>query len=228
MIDNGIGTYETETLDSILAGAKMRLRLRDTTSDDLLLKDFIVEGLKKSRIPQLMIRTVDFIDIDQDTKSAKLPQGFIKFDHYNPIRFVSSDGLSDTTINFFAPEFVNDTFFRCDPSRNYRYGLIGTVTQVGDTLWFSSDVSSTRCEISYLSQNVDQDGELIIPEILGSVLVAYACWKWGAVNYDKMPSDVRNAWMNEYKINLKAIKGIENMPSALESKLNQWIHNSIL
>jgi len=228
MIDAGIGTYETETLDSILAGVKMRLKVRDNTSDDLLIKDLIVEGLKKSRVPQLFIRKIAFLDINTETFSAKLPCGFVRFDHYNPIRFVGNDGLTDVDNHFFAPEFINNTFFKCDPSKNYRYGFHGSVTQVGDILYFSSNISATRCEISYLSENTDENGEIIIPEIMGSVLIAYACWQWGTINYDRMPQDVRRSWEVQYRTNKRAVKGIQNLPSALESKLIQWIQNSIL
>jgi hypothetical protein len=43
-----------------------------------------------------------------------------------------------------------------------------------------------------------------------------------------MPSDVRRGWEVQYKINKRAVKGIQNLPSALESKLIQWIQNSIM
>jgi hypothetical protein len=224
MIDSGIGSFETTTLDAILAGAKMRLRLRDTTSEDLLLKDLIVEGLKKSRVPSLFIRREEYIDIENYV--AQLPCDFVKFDKVNPIRLIDNNNEG----SWLIPQFIDNTYFSYDPDIN-NYGLytrFGTVTQNGKYLYFSSDISALRALISYLGTNVDQDGEIIIPEIMDSVLVAYACWKYGMVYPERMPSDIRGAWEMEYKMNKKAVKGIQNLPSSLEQRLNTWRMNTII
>lgn len=224
MIDSGIGSFETTTLDSILAGAKMRLRLRDTTSEDLLLKDLIVEGLKKSRVPSLFIRKEECIEIDNLV--AQLPCDFVKFDKINPIRLIDNDNQG----TWIIPQFTDNTFFSYDNDlESYNsYIRFGTVTQNGKYLYFSSDIESRRALISYLGTNVDQDGEIVIPELMDSVLVAYACWKYGMIYPERMPSDIRSAWEMEYKLNKKAVKGIQNLPSSLETKLNTWRMNSIL
>lgn len=224
MIDSGIGSFETTTLDSILAGAKMRLRLRDTTSEDLLLKDLIVEGLKKSRVPSLFIRKEEYIEIDNLV--AQLPCDFVKFDKINPIRLIDNDNQG----TWIIPQFTDNTFFSYDNDlESYNsYIRFGTVTQNGKYLYFSSDIESRRVLISYLGTNVDQDGEIVIPELMDSVLVAYACWKYGMIYPERMPSDIRSAWEMEYKLNKKAVKGIQNLPSSLETKLNTWRMNSIL
>lgn len=224
MIDSGIGSFETTTLDSILAGAKMRLRLRDTTSEDLLLKDLIVEGLKKSRVPSLFIRKEEYIEIDNLV--AQLPCDFVKFDKINPIRLIDNDNQG----TWIIPQFTDNTFFSYDNDlESYNsYIRFGTVTQNGKYLYFSSDIESRRALISYLGTNVDQDGEIVIPELMDSVLVAYACWKYGMIYPERMPSDIRSAWEMEYKLNKKAVKGIQNLPSSLETKLNTWRMNSIL
>lgn len=224
MIDSGIGSFETTTLDSILAGAKMRLRLRDTTSEDLLLKDLIVEGLKKSRVPSLFIRKEEYIEIDNLV--AQLPCDFVKFDKINPIRLIDNDNQG----TWIIPQFTDNTFFSYDNDlESYNsYIRFGTVTQNGKYLYFSSDIESRRALISYLGTNIDQDGEIVIPELMDSVLVAYACWKYGMIYPERMPSDIRSAWEMEYKLNKKAVKGIQNLPSSLETKLNTWRMNSIL
>ncbi len=224
MIDSGIGSFETTTLDAILAGAKMRLRLRDTTSEDLLLKDLIVEGLKKSRVPSLFIRKEEYIEIENYV--SQLPCDFVKFDKINPIRLIDNNNEG----SWLIPQFIDNTFFSYDPDIN-NYGLytrFGTVTQNGKYLYFSSDISALRALISYLGTNVDQDGEIVIPEIMDSVLVAYACWKYGMVYPERMPSDIRSAWEMEYKLNKKAVKGIQNLPSSLEQRLNTWRMNTII
>jgi hypothetical protein len=224
MIDSGIGSFETTTLDSILAGAKMRLRLRDTTSEDLLLKDVIVEGLKKSRVPSLFIRKETYIEIDNLV--ALLPCDFVKFDKVNPIRLIDNNNQG----TWIIPQFIDNTFFSYDPdvSTFGPFVRYGTVSQVGKYLYFSSDISSLRAIISYLGTNVDEDGEIVIPEIMDSVLVAYACWKYGQVYPERMPSDIRSAWEMEYKLNKKAVKGIQNLPSSLETRLNSWRMNAII
>jgi len=43
-----------------------------------------------------------------------------------------------------------------------------------------------------------------------------------------MPADIRSAWEMEYKLNKKAVKGIQNLPSSLETRLNSWRMNAII
>jgi hypothetical protein len=157
---------------------------------------------------------------------ALLPCDFVKFDKVNPIRLIDNNNQG----NWIIPQFIDNTFFSYDPdiATFGPFVRYGTVSQVGKYLYFSSDISSLRAIISYLGTNVDQDGEIVIPEIMDSVLVAYACWKYGQVYPERMPSDIRSAWEMEYKLNKKAVKGIQNLPSSLETRLNSWRMNAII
>lgn len=221
MIDNGLGTFEYTTLDSILAGAKARLRLRDTTSDDLLLKDFIIEGIKKSRLPQLFIRKETYLDIENSV--AEVPCDFVRFDRTNPIRL--DDEFGNET--YLQPTYIGQTFFQPSDSDTNAYSYY-TVTLNGKFLFFSSDVTAPRCKVSYLGTNLDESGELLIPEIMESILIAYACWCYCKTYFDKYPADIRSAWEMEWKLNKKAVKGIMNQPDGLQNKLLRWRMNTTL
>lgn len=226
-MDQNLGTYDTVSLDTILAGVRMRLGMRDTTSDDMLLKDLIVEMVKRMGSPQMFVRAQAYLDIDGPSRSAKLPPGFKRFEHYNPIRFVGDDGKVDPH-NFFGPQYINNTFFRNDPGIECAYSCIGTVTESNGFLFFSNDITADRCYISFLSANYDSQGNIVIRQDMESPLMDGVMWQYGLIYPDRVPMAVTQTREMSYKQNKKAIKGSQNLPSSLESKLNQWIMNSMI
>ena len=218
-----LGSYNVVTVRYILSGIKMRLGLRDTSTDDLLLKDLIVEGIKRMRLPNLFIRAIAFLPIEN--KRAELPEDFVRFDKQFPIRFVDDNG-QQTTQNG-APIYIDNTFFTSDPNANKDVFFPSTVTHNGQYLYFSSDVDATRCEISYLSVNYDCNGDLVITQDMESPLISYVMWQYGLMNPDKMPQWVCANWERQYKINRKAVKGLEKLPDGLELSLVNFRMNTL-
>lgn len=215
-----LGTYDIVPLSSVLSAVRMRLFMRDTTQDDMLLKDLIIGVLKRMRSPNMFIRASAYLDIINN--ESVLPAGFIKLEHFNPIRFVGQDGKTDG--HWRGPQFINDTFFKCDPDSRCTFGLQGTVVEDNNVLFFSEDIGATRCKISYRSTNFDCDGELVIRADMEEPLICGTLWL-----YNLLIKDFTSAreWEKQFKQNKRAIKGIQNLPSALERKLSFYIMNSL-
>jgi hypothetical protein len=95
-LNNEVGTFDYITEDYILAGAKQKLGLRDTTLEDSYLKELINEcvgtqlrnaATRVQIVTQLAIERVGGV-----TPRAKLPKGFIRLTKLLPIVYVNASG----------------------------------------------------------------------------------------------------------------------------------------
>lgn len=112
------GTYSYITLDTMVAGAKMRLGIRDTTMDDIFLRDLAIEAVKKLRAKQSFIQAQAQLPIDPTSKRAKLPPGFIRLNRYNGWCFVGADGQVPVDGSLGIGPYVSDApFFQNTPHR---------------------------------------------------------------------------------------------------------------
>lgn len=212
-----LGTYDSVSIKDVLSGVRMRLFMKDTTQDDMLLKDIIIDVLKRMRSPNMFVRAEAYIDIEDG--EAKLPDGFIRFEHYDPIRFI--DGSGNEAL-WCGPEYVNDTFFKGDPNKGFTYFNRGRVTENNGYLFFS-DVQYDRCLISYRSTEFSCDGDLMIRADMESPLMIGCLWQYNLLIKDFASAD---RFERQFKINKRAIKGIQNLPTSLERKLNHIIMNT--
>jgi len=219
-----LGTYDNVPIKNVLSGIRIRLRMRDTTQDDMLLLDIIIDVLKRMRSPNMFIKAQTYLDIENG--EAKLPDGFIKFEQYNPIRFVDDQGKTELINNnlWSVPEYINDTFYKCDPDVNIILDRGGRVTENNGMLFFSG-ITAIRCYISYRSTNFDCDGDLMIRSDMESIVMQGALWQYNLIIKDFNSAD---RWEKQFKQNRRAIKGIQNLPSSLERKLNHIIMNSLV
>lgn len=114
-MNNQVGTFEYVTDDYVLAGAKRRLGLRDTTLEDAFLKDLINEcvgiklkgaGTRLQIVTQLQIERVGDV-----TPRAKLPAGFIRFTKKYPIIYTDAAGMAinGTTSSNSEVTYVNSS-----------------------------------------------------------------------------------------------------------------------
>jgi len=95
-MNSNVGLYDAVTSEYVLAGAKRRLGLRDTTIEDSYLKDLINEcvgiKLKGAGTRQQIITTLRIEKVGGITPRAKLPSGFIRFTKQMPIVYCDADG----------------------------------------------------------------------------------------------------------------------------------------
>jgi hypothetical protein len=90
------GMYEYIDMDYLLAGTKMKLGLRDTSSEDMFLRDalnFCLIHKLKNFGTQTYIITQLPIEKDGNPR-VKLPNGFIRLVKENPIVYVNAEGKS--------------------------------------------------------------------------------------------------------------------------------------
>lgn len=223
-MNQDIGTFDDITLDYILEGLKMRFGLRDSTTQDLFLKDLINQGIHRIKSPNMFVQANKIIEIDTNFM-AKLPCGFIRFEKYNPIRFVGADGMSDPN-SWFGPQYINNAFFKNDPDTPpASLFLGGTVNIVNGYLQFSSDVTATQCKIAYLSSNYDDQGNLVIRNDMEPALIEFVSYQYKRENEQKYSVTVWKDHQLEYKKLKKALKGVNNLPDSLEQKLMAWQMN---
>ena len=86
------GIYETVSSDFVLSGVKMRLGLKDSTTEDIYLLDIINRGIKRLRSLGTMIPAQ--ADVPIENFKAVLPDGFIRFTKTFPIRLFNANQLA--------------------------------------------------------------------------------------------------------------------------------------
>lgn len=249
------GIYDYISTEYVLAGVKSRLRLKDTTSEDLYLLDIINRGIKRLRNLGTMIPAQ--ADVPIENFKAPLPPGFIRFTKSLPIRlFYPSDINSDVTFttqestiqngafdiptvtqswggsvsNFHIPVFINSPFL--DGLGDLAINGIDkadpliTVNVANGYMYFSTNCEYPYVKISYLSSAIDEDGYLMIPAVAEEALTEFALYTFKMDN-GRPPVE----WM-EHKnnwINGKAhVKAILNMPDSEQYQFINRKQNSIV
>jgi hypothetical protein len=209
-MNNKLGTYEQVTTDYVVAGCKMRLGIKDSSEDDLFLADAVNRGLKRLRSFATFIPAVATLPIDSNFV-AKLPTGFVKFNNPFPIVYVDEFGKIISNANANAPAYINNTFFTDSPfstNANLCYG--GTVNVQGGYLFFSTNITARFVKIEFLTANVDNSGNLIIPAIAEDALTCFGCREYVLAFPDGFTGFQFQTWDNEWKSGKKELKGIFN------------------
>jgi len=218
------GTFEFITSDYVVAGAKMRLGIKNSTEDDLYLKDLCNTGVKRLRNLLTLVPAVAQLPIVGG--KAKLPQGFVKFPKGNyPIIYVNSAGVADpANIRGIAPINNNNPFFTDTPfpigQGFYPYGGICNVEN--GYLFFEGEITAQNVKIVYLSTNIDLDGEVQIPAIAEDTLVAFICWQYG-LTIGNNPNLTATS-ERTFKSGKQWLKGLSAMP---ESNENPYLYNQM-
>jgi hypothetical protein len=201
------------------------------------------------------------IPIEYDgTPKAKLPKGFIRFVQENPIIYVNAAGQSTAGVSsqsvtntytddsgdylgsitvgsgiinstMYAPQFVNNTFFKDSPfSSNVIIG--GTVTENNGYLYFSSNVIAEYVKIAYLGVNFGDNGNVLIPNYFESALTNFAAYQWCQQQYliTGESKFVNSAQMfkSSFIAGRNKAKAFAVMPSSMEYKLINMTMASLL
>lgn len=227
-MNNDYSTFGKITADYIVAGAKMKLRIKDSSEDDLYLSDLVNLGVKRIRNLGTLIPAISQIPVVN--LKAKLPIGFSKFVHPYPIIFTDSQGgvLMQGSV---APNFVNNAFFTDSPFKNSNvitaYG--GTVTMVDGYLFFGTNIgSATHVKIAYLSTSLDNDGNILIPAIAEDAITAFVCWNYTRTYSDKYSALIMQSYELEWKKGKQHLKGIFNGPQGYDTMLIAYEMNAMV
>lgn len=163
--DNGIN--DTVTDQELLSQVKFTLKIKDTNEHDAYLLQQINDGVRSLHNNFSLIPFVARLQINKTTLSAQLPKGFYQLNGQNAIRtFTESPDKS------IAPSVPNDGFFKGEFNSNRTAQIVGNYIQ------FGSDVKDDYCEIAYLGNNVDSQGNIQIPRIADLCVRWYACYMY--------------------------------------------------
>ncbi len=217
------GTYEYITSDYVVSGVKMRLGIKNSTEDDLYLKDLCNMGIKELRNLYTLVPAIATLPI-VDGK-AKLPEGFVKFNKGNyPIVYVNQSGKVDMDNQRWAsPLNNNNPFFTDSPfvdSGFYPYS--GLCNVENGYLFFEGNLESQFVKIAYLSTNLDENGEVKIPAIAERTLTAYICWNYCRTIRER--PDIIAGYEYEFKKGKQWLKGLSAMPDSNE---NPYLYNQM-
>jgi len=228
-MNNENGSFEYITSAYVVAGAKMNLGIKHSTEDDLYLEDMLNEGVKQLRNLQTFVPAIATLPIEGG--KAKLPLGFVRFNKGDfPIRFVESNGQIDTSTSIFtAPVFGNNSFFTDSPFADFAGYLpyTGAVNLSNGYLWLEGTIPNQFLKIAYLSVNVDEAGNILIPAIAERALKAYMCWKYSSVYFKNYPQDIRIGWEREWKFGKKHLKGLAAMNQSFEQPYIDYVINKL-
>ncbi len=225
MANSLYGTYEYITDNYVVAGAKQRLGIKNSTEDDLYLKDLCNEGVKELRNLYTLIPAVATLQIVGG--KAKLPEGFVRFNKGNyPIIYVNQDGLIDSSGvgNAIAPVSNNMPFYTDSPfpmGEGY-FPYSGVVNVENGYLFFEGGVDRHFVKIAYLSTNIDENGSVRIPAICERTITAYICWKYSMTIKDR--PDIIGAYQFEFKKGKQHLRGLSAMPNSNE---NEYLFNQM-
>jgi hypothetical protein len=206
------GTYEYIDIPYVLAGIKMQLGLRESTSEDIYLMDSINQILKELRNFGTLSYLVTQLEIDHEgaTPKAQLPIGFIRFTKRGSIVFTDAEGnavpaiISDVqtsvvvdgaggdlgTMVYSFPytsiPYSQPVFLNNAFFENspYQSGTLGGVSMniVDGWIYFSSNLTADFVKIAYLGSNME-DGKIKIPTYAELALRYGVCEMFSATQF---------------------------------------------
>lgn len=174
-MNNDVGLYDAVTSEYVLAGAKRRLGLRDTTIEDSYLKDLINEcvgiKLKGAGTRQQIITTLRIERVGGITPRAKLPSGFIRFTKEIPVVYCDAQGNSimgirnsESTVTFVTDngsQLGSETYPSGGAYGNYYAPMVTGNSFYKDSPFSNNILYSGAVNIVdgylYFSENVDAD-----------------------------------------------------------------------
>jgi len=194
-------TYEFSSLRKILARSKVRLGIENTNTYDFFLKDCIIEAAKKMDTREDLIEKTAELEITDDF-TACLPSDFVKFDRgqgiLSPLVFAEGENEVVYPNNaFLTPIFTNAPFINCAPSQ-YPIGYQPTINIQNGIIYFSNNVTTRACRISYLAVNLEENGDVKIPENNARAILNYAMWQWSLANDEPKTKwiEYKTTWVN--------------------------------
>jgi hypothetical protein len=223
------GTYEYIDLDYVLAGVKMQLGLRDTTSEDIYLRDCLNIILKDLRSFGTTTYIVTQLEIDHEgaTPKCKLPDGFIRFVKHGSIVFVNAEGQAvpavnenvqvGVTVNGEGQELGSTTYVfpyqglvQTQPAfinnaffenSPYDQSRMDAVTMnvVDGYMYFSDNLQADFVKIAYLG-TLYENGQIKIPAYAELALTYGACEKWSATQFAITGDQKFRIMQNDYQV----------------------------
>jgi hypothetical protein len=168
-------------IDQIIASAKIRLRLTDTSAPDMALEHYILEGGRSINAIDSFIQRQKLIDVIDGR--AELPCDFYRF---LAVRITGIEATEDTAWrNCDTILYVNTPYLYsqgCDCSGDVYANFAQTFQIIDGYIHFNSATPAQQIILSYEARNVDENGIPVFPENYVRGLAAYACFQYGLSN----------------------------------------------
>ena len=204
------------TVDQVVASAKLQLRIQGT-SDDVYLRMLAMEGEKEIATKQTLIKKTALLPIS--SSRSTLPLGIYEI---NWIRY--ENGIDD----YVYPHSGDNPFFdvdnRTDPSNSAKL----TIDVNGGYVFHQTDLEYTTCRISYIGLDVDDYGEVKIPESHERALRNYLCYQYTLAESDKYNQYVIESYKRDWIANYNKVRGRDAKPGMQELRRLSLMWNSLL
>lgn len=189
-------TYKLIPASQLLASIKVDLRLTDINTEDLYLKRQMIQAINEMSTTTDFIEKTETLEID-DNFCAELPCDFVTFDRgnvLNPPLIFTVDGQIVLSVHqtYFTAYFNNQPFINNSPYPQFDSG-VPTLNIQNGTIYFSTNIPTHQCKISYLAVNTDSAGNVLIPAGNERAISNYVCYR-----YHLSLKEPQNVWW-EYK-----------------------------
>lgn len=202
------GTAHPISARNVLASAKRRLRITDTTHDDDLLS-LIYEGAQHLWNRDTYIKRTECIEIEN--LMFRLPNGFIR---PLALELVSNQDSSTTEPNsrvlYFDKNYLKQC--DCDDSSTSNYSPIQKTGQIVDGYWvFNTTTTATHAILTYEGRNLDADCLMVIYDYQIRALRSYACANFTRTYDDIYPQAVSESYRQEWMAQRRYLNGEANL-----------------
>ncbi|KKL64723.1 hypothetical protein LCGC14_2162140 [marine sediment metagenome] len=190
------GRYETITVNEVIAGCKMQLRITDSSFDDFLAL-YVNEGIRNLNCLSLFVKmqcTLDIIDL-----KSLLPNGFQRLLGLRYSKTVTGETVYQNMLYI-------DKRYISTPS--------ATVSNYEDTfqiskgyIHYNNDVNATEATLAYLGLNIDEFGNLVVYSDYERALRAYVCYNYALAFHEDFKESTTQRYENTWKAQKSYIKG---------------------
>lgn len=199
-------TFAEIGMNSVLANAKVKLRIQNTTEHDSFLSMMTVEALESlNALSQLTKRNCSLIFTNG---TAELPKDYVR---YLALRIDianddTNDPINNTLLNGCQSFLYSDTNFLsqcgCDCTGSLNWNLGGF--QILNGFIHMNTVSEvTTSTLAYLGVNLDKAGNPVILQKYERAISSYCCYQFALTWSDKYNQYV----IEEYKKTWQAQRG---------------------
>lgn len=198
------------SIDQVIAAAKMRLRLQDSSDSDNFLELQILYANRNIGSLDSFIVCNQKLEVTDNT--ACLPANYKEM---IAIRFINEQknviNNKDNTLTYQYGVYVSQPFFNnygCDMPKDINYNwLSGTYMIQGNQIIFNGKMIYKEVWISYLGYNVDELGRPYIFVDAEQCLTAWACYQY-ALSFPESYTPLQiGEWKKEYAAQRAWVKG---------------------
>lgn len=204
------------TIEQVVQSAKMQLRINGT-SDDSYLRMLAMEAEKEMATRQTLIKKTSSLAIT--SYKTTLPAGVYQI---NWIRYENSED------DYVYPHYVDNPFFDVGTQEDITKSASYMIDINGGYIYHSTDVPYATCRISYIGLDVDDYGEVKIPESHERAIRNYICYQYTLAESDKYGQFVIESYRRDWMSNYNKVRGRDAKPGPQELRRLSMMWNSLL